>query len=60
MRLALIVEYDGTRYHGFQQQSNVSTVQEVLEKSIADLTGEAARVRAADGPTPGCTPWARS
>jgi tRNA pseudouridine38-40 synthase len=47
MRLALIVEYDGTRYHGFQQQSNVSTIQEVLEKSIADLTGEAARVRAA-------------
>ena len=47
MRLALIVEYDGTAYHGFQQQSNVPTIQEALQNSIARLTGEETRVRAA-------------
>ena len=47
MRLALIVEYDGTEYSGFQYQKNARTVQEEIEKAIQSLTGEAVRIKAA-------------
>lgn len=47
MRLALTVEYDGTRYAGFQYQKNAHSIQEELEKAIASLTGENVRVRGA-------------
>ncbi|WP_026073765.1 tRNA pseudouridine(38-40) synthase TruA [Acetivibrio cellulolyticus] len=36
----LIIEYDGTNYHGWQSQSNAKTVQETVEKAIYGLTGE--------------------
>ena len=47
MRLALIVEYEGTRYHGFQYQKNAPSIQEELENAIARLTGETVRVKGA-------------
>ncbi len=47
MRMALIVEYEGTNYHGFQYQANAPSVQAELEKAIARLTGEKLRVKAA-------------
>ena len=47
MRLALIVEYDGTGYSGFQYQRDSPSIQEQLEKAITALTGEAVRVGAA-------------
>lgn len=47
MRIGLVVEYDGTEYHGFQYQANVPTVQEELEKAIAGLTGEQVRINGA-------------
>ena len=46
-RLALIVEYDGTNYKGFQYQTSVPTIQHELEKAIGNLTGEEVRVRGA-------------
>lgn len=47
MRLASIVEYDGTNYHGFQYQRNALSIQEELEEAIRLLTAERVRVRAA-------------
>lgn len=47
MRLALIVEYDGTEYHGFQYQGDTPTVQEELEKAVHGFTGEDVRVKGA-------------
>ena len=47
MRLALTIEYEGTRYHGFQSQACAPTVQGELERAIRQLTGEPARVQAA-------------
>ena len=47
MRLALIVEYEGTSYRGFQYQTNAPSIQEELEKAIASLTGERVRVKGA-------------
>ena len=47
MRLALVIEYQGTRYHGFQYQINANSVQEEIENSIARLTGIKTRIAAA-------------
>ena len=46
-RLAMLVEYEGTRYHGFQFQHNAISIQEQLEKAICKLTGKHTRVNAA-------------
>ena len=45
--VALVVEYDGTRYAGFQLQANAPTVQRELERAIARLTLASARIRGA-------------
>lgn len=45
--VALLVEYEGTRYGGFQLQSNARTIQGELEKAIERLTLEPARVHGA-------------
>ena len=47
MRLALIVEYEGTEYHGFQYQVNAPSIQEELETAIRRLTGEEVRIKGA-------------
>ena len=47
MRLALVVEYDGANYHGFQYQENARSIQEELERAIGKLTGEGVRIAAA-------------
>lgn len=38
--IKLIIEYDGTKYGGWQRQKNAPTIQEALEKGISLLTGE--------------------
>jgi tRNA pseudouridine38-40 synthase len=45
--MILIVEYDGTCYHGFQLQANASTIQGEMEEAISKLIGEKLRVMAA-------------
>lgn len=39
MKLFIKVKYDGTRYAGYQVQNNALTIQEVLNKAVADLFG---------------------
>ena len=46
-RIAAVIEYDGTRYAGFQIQSNAVTVQGTLEDAVGKLTGAASRVAGA-------------
>jgi len=43
-KLALTVEYDGTRYHGSQFQNGVPTVQGEIERALTKLTGERIRI----------------
>ena len=43
-RVVLIVEYDGTRYHGSQWQAGLPTIQGEIEKALGKLTGERKRV----------------
>src|SRR4030042_1335191 len=39
-KLALVVEYDGTGYHGFQMQVGEPTIQGEIEQALKKLTGE--------------------
>jgi tRNA pseudouridine38-40 synthase len=38
--IRLLLEYDGTCYHGWQRQAEALTIQQVLEESLQRLTGE--------------------
>lgn len=43
----LIVEYEGTNYHGWQSQTNARGIQDILEEAIFKLTQERVRIIAA-------------
>ncbi len=47
IKFALVIEYNGTNYHGFQWQAGAPTVQAELEKAIKKLCGQSSRVMAA-------------
>lgn len=46
-QMALLVEYDGTHYYGFQWQDNLPTIQGEIEEALWKLTGKKSRVMAA-------------
>jgi tRNA pseudouridine38-40 synthase len=46
-QILLIMEYDGTGYHGFQWQNGLPSIQREVEKALKRLTGERRRVMAA-------------
>jgi tRNA pseudouridine38-40 synthase len=46
-KILLVMEYDGSRYHGFQWQDGQPSVQGELEKALTKLTGERRRVMSA-------------
>ena len=45
--MALVLEYEGTAYAGFQRQANAPSVQEAVEQAIESLTGTRSRVSGA-------------
>lgn len=44
MRIVLELEYDGTRYSGWQRQKNGRSIQQMLEKAVERVTGTASAV----------------
>jgi tRNA pseudouridine38-40 synthase len=46
-KICLTLEYEGTRYHGFQIQAEMPTIQGELEHALWKLTGENIRVTCA-------------
>jgi len=44
MRIAAIVEYDGSRFCGWQLQDDVRTVQGVVEQAVSSVANESIRV----------------
>ncbi len=47
MRIGMVLDYDGTDYHGWQVQPDRPTVQGVLEEALATILGERVRLDAA-------------
>ena len=45
--IKLILEYEGTNYHGWQVQENSVTIQQKVEEAIYKLTGETVRLTGA-------------
>jgi len=46
-KFVLLIEYDGTRYYGFQWQIGLPTIQGELEQAISRFCGQSSRVMAA-------------
>lgn len=46
-KILLVMEYDGTHYHGFQWQDGLPSIQGEVEKALTKLTGERRRVMSA-------------
>lgn len=44
MRVALMVEYDGSQYHGWQAQLGLRTVQDVLERALSQVASHEVKV----------------
>ena len=42
-KLKLILEYDGSRFEGWQSQASWNTVQDELERAVRAVTGHAVR-----------------
>jgi tRNA pseudouridine38-40 synthase len=42
--IRLLLEYDGSRYHGWQRQRGDLSIQQVLEEALGRLTGEQVRL----------------
>jgi tRNA pseudouridine38-40 synthase len=47
MKIAIGIEYDGSRFHGWQSQPSGDTVQDHLERALACIAGEQVRLAAA-------------
>ena len=46
-RVALLVQYDGSNYSGWQKQKNATTVQEILDRALLKITNHTVRTFAA-------------
>ena len=46
-RVALLVQYDGSHYSGWQKQKNATTVQEILDKALLKITNHTVKTCAA-------------
>jgi tRNA pseudouridine38-40 synthase len=56
-KIVLILEYDGTRYHGFQVQKGLPTIQGEMERALGRLTGERIRIASASRTDVGVHAW---
>ena len=45
--ISLVLEYDGTNYHGWQCQPNAITLQEVVQRSIERILDHPVKIYAA-------------
>jgi len=46
-KIRLLLEYEGTVYHGWQMQKRHTTIQSVLEEKILNITGKQSRITGA-------------
>jgi len=55
--IRLLLEYDGTAYHGWQRQKNALTIQEVVETALAKLTGKPVKLLGSGRTDAGVHAW---
>ena len=46
-RVALLVQYDGSHFSGWQKQKNATSVQEILDKALFKITNNIVKTFAA-------------
>ena len=46
-RVALLVQYDGTNYSGWQKQKNATTIQQILDRVLFTITNNKVKTFAA-------------
>ena len=46
-RVALLFQYDGSHYSGWQKQKNATTVQQILDKALLKITNQKVKTFAA-------------
>jgi tRNA pseudouridine38-40 synthase len=46
-QICLVLEYEGTEYHGWQRQPELTTIQEIIENTLGRITGEKTTIMAA-------------
>ena len=46
-RVALLIQYDGSNYSGWQRQKNATSVQEILERALYKITHQSVKTFAA-------------
>ena len=51
-RVALIIQYNGTPYSGWQKQKNSITVQEILERALLQVSNHSVNTSVNDGEQP--------
>lgn len=56
-QIKLVIEYDGTNYHGWQRQPHVRTIQEVITEKISQMTGEQVALLGAGRTDAGAHAW---
>lgn len=44
VNIKMIIEYDGSNYHGWQSQTNASSIQDTIEKALFQLTKESINI----------------
>ncbi len=44
IRIALVIQYLGTNFHGWQKQPNIISIQGCIEKAISEVVGHSVRV----------------
>lgn len=44
MRIAISLEYDGTNYHGWQQQNNLVTIQSCVEAAVSKVANQPTKI----------------
>lgn len=56
-QIKLVIEYDGTNYHGWQRQPQGRTIQEEISKKICQMTGEQVTLLGAGRTDAGVHAW---
>jgi len=59
INIKLTIEYEGTKYHGWQRQKSLLSIQGILEEKISQITQKKYRLTVLEGLTREYMPWVK-